>query len=67
MEETGEKHYDWEFDLNDDELMAELAGRFHASNAGQGGHITVSKVICDFKVIHGRRALEKIRQLEFRT
>ena len=53
MEETGEGYFDWEFDLNDDELMAELAGRFHATNAGQGGHITVSQGIRDFKVIHG--------------
>ena len=37
MEETGEGYFDWDFDLNDDELMAELAGRFHATNAGPGG------------------------------
>ena len=53
MEETGEKHYDWEFDLNDDELMAELAGRFHATNAGQGEHMDNSKGILYFKVIDG--------------
>ena len=43
MEETGEGYYDYEFDLNDDELMAEVAGRFHATNAGQGGQTEIYK------------------------
>ena len=36
MEETGEGYYDVDFDLNDDEYMEEVMGRFRAANAGQG-------------------------------
>ena len=36
MEETGEGYYDVDFDLNDDEYMEEVMGRFHAANAGLG-------------------------------
>ena len=41
MEETGEGYYDVDFDLNDDEYMEEVMGRFRAANAGQGC------IICD--------------------
>ena len=36
MEETGEGYYDVDFDLNDDEYMEEVMGRFRAANAGLG-------------------------------
>ena len=53
MEETGEAYFDVDFDLNDDEYMEEVMGRFRAANAGQGSIIWIFSINELWTIIYG--------------